>query len=216
MCRRWEESSQAFFEDMGERPAGLTLDRKNNDGHYSCGKCDECVANGWPANCRWATPSEQQRNRDAARTLTYNGETLNYADWSTRLGISSSTITRRVKMGWSIEEILSPADEGRIRKPAPPAAFGFIDMSGWEQGGWRVLERVKVASRATHYRAIHRCGGVEVKQGSQLRAKPPKWCHKCRPRRHRCDSEQELRGESAVSWRPARPIGALPEAKEKA
>ncbi len=50
ICDRWR-SFVHFLADMGERPAGLTLDRINNDGNYE------------PGNCRWATRSEQQHNR---------------------------------------------------------------------------------------------------------------------------------------------------------
>ena len=40
-----------FLEDMGERPQGLTLDRKDTNGNYESD------------NCKWSTMKEQQNNR---------------------------------------------------------------------------------------------------------------------------------------------------------
>lgn len=58
VCDEWndpETGFQAFLEDMGERPEGLTLDRK--DGAYGYSK----------ANCRWATNAEQYENKKVVR-----------------------------------------------------------------------------------------------------------------------------------------------------
>ena len=41
------------------------IDRIDNDGHYSCGQCDECYRNRWPLNLRWATPKQNANNRRA-------------------------------------------------------------------------------------------------------------------------------------------------------
>jgi len=55
VCARWEEFKN-FFSDMGERPAPeLTIERIDNEKGYS------------PDNCKWATKTEQQRNKKLQR-----------------------------------------------------------------------------------------------------------------------------------------------------
>lgn len=64
MCERWRNDFAAFIGDMGLKSnAGLSIDRIDNDGHYSCGQCNECKQNGWKMNCRWATAKQQANNR---------------------------------------------------------------------------------------------------------------------------------------------------------
>lgn len=58
VCDRWlgKTGFSNFLEDMDERPTGMTLDRIDSSKNYS------------PDNCRWATPTEQTRNRSITRT----------------------------------------------------------------------------------------------------------------------------------------------------
>lgn len=55
VCKWWTlprgEGFRNFLSDLGPRPAGMTLDRIEVQGHYE------------PGNCKWATSEEQGNNR---------------------------------------------------------------------------------------------------------------------------------------------------------
>lgn len=55
VCDRWKDDFVTFYLDMGRCPSGLTLERINNDKGYT------------PKNCKWATLSDQAKNRRPRR-----------------------------------------------------------------------------------------------------------------------------------------------------
>ena len=57
VCVEWLHNFKQFIADMGDRPEGHTLDRKNNDKGYS------------PSNCKWSTSKEQASNRRPASPI---------------------------------------------------------------------------------------------------------------------------------------------------
>lgn len=59
VCTRWRSSFENFLEDVGERPAGKTLDRIDPFGHYE------------PGNCVWSTPAQQSRNTRGRAAIEY-------------------------------------------------------------------------------------------------------------------------------------------------
>lgn len=120
LCQGWWTSFLDFLAAVGRRPTPRhSIDRINNDGHYSCGKCGECLANGWPMNVRWATPKEQLRNTRVNKFLTINGETKCQAEWAEQFGLSQSSFSARLRRKWSIERIMTQPMRTRSTQPEP-------------------------------------------------------------------------------------------------
>jgi len=97
ICDEWLRSFKAFSAWALENgyAEGLTIDRLDNDGNYS------------PENCRWVTHRDQNRNYSRNHKVTYNGKTMCLAEWAEEFGLEPSTVSARIKRGWSVEEALS-------------------------------------------------------------------------------------------------------------
>jgi hypothetical protein len=95
VCEEWKNDYQQFVLDMGNKPAGLTLDRKDNSKGY------------YKGNCRWATYYQQSRNRRSTIIAEIDGITKCAKDWAIDKNINLSTLYDRVEKGYSLEKAIS-------------------------------------------------------------------------------------------------------------
>lgn len=103
ICDRWR-SFENFFADMGERPDGLTIERRDNNSGYS------------PDNCYWATRSQQSRNKRSNVLLTCNGRSQPLAAWAEEIGINDATLWARINVyGWSVERAIKTGSKKHVR-----------------------------------------------------------------------------------------------------
>jgi predicted transposase YbfD/YdcC len=104
LCERWNTFLN-FYEDMVSTfSQGKSVDRIDTDKNYSCGKCDECLKNGWKMNCRWATSQEQNNNRRNNRRVEYKGVSKSAADWAREYKIPHYILCDRMDAGWPFEK----------------------------------------------------------------------------------------------------------------
>lgn len=75
VCARWKKFEN-FLEDMGRRPTGTTLDRRDNNKGYSKG------------NCRWATPKQQALNRRSTVLVRYRGKQIPLVEYASLKGLT--------------------------------------------------------------------------------------------------------------------------------
>lgn len=95
VCERWR-NFDAFLADMGRKPSARhSIDRINNDGNYE------------PANCRWATPEQQQGNTINTHLVTFRGETAPFRVMSAKYGLKEQTAMNRLRHGWDFERLFT-------------------------------------------------------------------------------------------------------------
>lgn len=84
VCRAWKESFESFYNDMGARPKGTTLDRKNGLLGY------------FKENCRWATKLVQSRNRTSSLRIMYKNRVWCGSELSEHLNMNRQTFYWRI------------------------------------------------------------------------------------------------------------------------
>jgi len=91
VCDRWREFKN-FLADMGEKPGGLTIERKDVNGNYE------------PGNSVWATQSEQDNNKRQTIFVVVNGERMSAKQAAARLGALYERVRWAISRygdGWS-------------------------------------------------------------------------------------------------------------------
>jgi len=87
VCDEWKDFD-VFLNDMGIKPEGLSLERKDVNGNYC------------PENCCWATTLEQVRNRTTTKWITLMDQTKSASEWCEIYNVSQSLFSARTARGW--------------------------------------------------------------------------------------------------------------------
>jgi hypothetical protein len=91
VCDPWHDF-EVFLADMGPRPKGHSIERKDVNGNYE------------PMNCKWLPDQEQALNRRNTRLVEFRGESLPLAEAARRAGIRPKALLRKLGLPLFREE----------------------------------------------------------------------------------------------------------------
>lgn len=97
VCARWDDFA-VFLGDMGPRPVGMSVDRKDVNGNYE------------PNNCRWADAKTQANNKRSNHVIEFCGRRQTLAAWCSETGVDTSKARYRLRMKWPIDKVFSVED----------------------------------------------------------------------------------------------------------
>lgn len=96
VCNKWKNNYWDFHKWASDKwQDGTSLDRINNDGHYS------------PSNCRYATSKTQSNNTRLTHYFVINGEKKPLSVWCEEYKISHPLVYKRIMAGWDIIKSLT-------------------------------------------------------------------------------------------------------------
>lgn len=105
VCEAWQ-TFDGFFKDMGVRPDGMTIDRRDSSGNYE------------PGNCCWASVSAQANNKRNNHVIEWQGKSQSLSQWAVELGFKNSGIlSKRLNRGWTIEQAMTFPERVNVNVP---------------------------------------------------------------------------------------------------
>lgn len=94
-CDKWADF-EGFYEDMGEAPNSLSLDRIDNDGGYN------------KENCRWATREQQTLNKQNSKKIMFEGKLMHIKKVAEKVGLKHSTLYERLYVyNWPLDKAIT-------------------------------------------------------------------------------------------------------------
>lgn len=165
VCSGLKETPRNLLSLLGERPKGRSIDRRNNDGGYTCGQCADCMKNGWPQNVRWATPVEQQRNRSNTIKTEFNGSIRPLGEIADISGTPYYLVLMRYKHG--------VRGLGLVAKSQKQ----FVPLVGKKFGHLTVISEF-VKNKIRHCKCLCDCGAASSVRRSNLVTGNTKTCRR--------------------------------------
>jgi len=166
----WIKDFRIFMLDVGPRPSKEhTLDRHpNKTGDYV------------PGNVRWATKEEQAINRRSTRFLTLDNKTKPLSHWSKIFGVSTSTISRRLRNGWSVRRAVTEAADlttssfanglNKGKKLTVAQALSIVEKAKSGEANLSELAREFGVAPTSILNIVRKFGVVAKKRHSKLRS----------------------------------------------
>lgn len=104
---RWRKYMEFRYDVWDLYKPGLHIERINNNGNYE------------PGNVKWATRSEQARNRRSNRIIEFNGQKRPLIEWCVMFGVERwQRVQMRLDMGWSASDaFFAPKVRGSTKNP---------------------------------------------------------------------------------------------------
>ena len=87
VCDEWAKSFEAFYSHVGPRPSGTTIDRINGAKGYE------------PGNVRWATNTEQARNKANFTIVSTPSGLMPLVDYAKSVGLTRGAAHLRLTRG---------------------------------------------------------------------------------------------------------------------